>query len=189
MARRKGAQIFCGATVLKLERLEEPRPERPLEVPRRGWKLHVVHTDPDLRRRGRPCELVARRVILAAGTFGSTEILLRSRSSTLRFSRCLGQRFSTNGDLLAVAYNQRERVNAVALETDAFCKREIGPTITGMIDQREHRGRSHPGICNTGRVAPPVRREFRDRSYILSIVAAWRSALPPQWEARSVWSQ
>jgi choline dehydrogenase-like flavoprotein len=140
MARRKGAQIFCGATVLKLERLEEPRPERPLGMPWQGWKLHVVHTDPDLRRRGRPCELAARRVILAAGTFGSTEILLRSRSPTLRFSRCLGQRFSTNGDLLAVAYNQDKRVNAVALETDAFCQREIGPTITGMIDQREAEG-------------------------------------------------
>jgi choline dehydrogenase-like flavoprotein/pimeloyl-ACP methyl ester carboxylesterase len=126
-ARRRGAEIYCGATVLKLEPLPAGQP---------GWKLHVVHTDPDLRRRGTTLELRARVVILAAGTFGSTEILLRSRSPALRFSPCLGQRFSTNGDLLAVSYNQKKEVNAVVQETIPFDKRRVGPTITGMIDRR-----------------------------------------------------
>jgi choline dehydrogenase-like flavoprotein/phosphodiesterase/alkaline phosphatase D-like protein/pimeloyl-ACP methyl ester carboxylesterase len=143
-ARRKGAEIYCGATVLKLERLpanpaiREVLPDfEAAPAFDDGWMLHVVHTDPDLRRRrGRPLRLRARRVILAAGTFGSTEILLRSQSRTLRFSSCLGQRFSTNGDLLAVAYDQKDKVNAVVRESVPFDKRDIGPTITGMIDRR-----------------------------------------------------
>ena len=58
-----------------------------------AWLLDVVHTDLNLRtRQGGPFRLVARKVILAAGTYGSTEILLRSRSETLVFSRHLGQR-------------------------------------------------------------------------------------------------
>ena len=49
IARRRGAEIYCGATVLRLERM--PDSSAP------GWKLHVVHTDPDLRRRGGTLEL------------------------------------------------------------------------------------------------------------------------------------
>jgi cholesterol oxidase len=45
----------------------------------------------------------ARIVILAAGTFGSTRLLLASRTGLPRVSRELGRRFSSNGDLLTVA--------------------------------------------------------------------------------------
>jgi choline dehydrogenase-like flavoprotein len=51
----------------------------------------------------------AKKVILAAGAVGSTELLLKSANSTrrtmdknLKFSDKLGERFSTNGDLLGV---------------------------------------------------------------------------------------
>ncbi len=52
----------------------------------------------------------ARQVILAAGTLGSTEILLRSKK--LRMSRTLGTRFSTNGDMFGVIDRTKEVVNA-----------------------------------------------------------------------------
>jgi cholesterol oxidase len=42
-------------------------------------------------------------VVVAAGTFGSTRLLLRSRPRMPRLSACLGRRFSTNGDLLSFA--------------------------------------------------------------------------------------
>ena len=42
-------------------------------------------------------------VVLAAGTFGSTRLLLRSRPRLPRLSAQLGRRFSTNGDLLSFA--------------------------------------------------------------------------------------
>ena len=52
----------------------------------------------------------AGKVILAAGTFGSTEILLRSRGG-LPLSSRLGHQFSGNGDLFAVAYGVAMMVN------------------------------------------------------------------------------
>jgi choline dehydrogenase-like flavoprotein len=52
----------------------------------------------------------ANLVILAAGTLGSTEILLKCRN--LQLSSKLGQRFSTNGDLLGVINPTKEIVDA-----------------------------------------------------------------------------
>ena len=129
-ARSAGAEIYTGATVLRLEREGD------------FWVLHTVHTDAPLRRRqGAPARLRARRVILAAGTFGSTEILMRSQSATLRFSGQLGRRFSSNGDAIAVLYGQDREVNAVADESVAVeDDRKVGPTITGILDLREQRG-------------------------------------------------
>lgn len=42
----------------------------------------------------------ARRVVLGAGTFGSTYLLMRSRSALRNLGPALGSRFSGNGDLL-----------------------------------------------------------------------------------------
>jgi choline dehydrogenase-like flavoprotein len=128
-ARRAGAEILTGATVLRLEREGEL------------WALHVVHTEERLRRRSREAaKLRARHVILAAGTFGSTEILLRSQGPALALSGQLGRRFSSNGDALAVLYRQDREVNAVADESVAAEERRIGPTITGILDLRERHG-------------------------------------------------
>jgi len=51
----------------------------------------------------------ADRMILAAGTFGSTRLLLSNRAALPGLSRTLGSRFSSNGDLIAFARNCRER--------------------------------------------------------------------------------
>lgn len=52
-------------------------------------------------------------VVLAAGTLGSTEILLRSRHAGLPLSPVLGSRFSGNGDMVGFSYNSEETMNAV----------------------------------------------------------------------------
>ena len=52
-------------------------------------------------------------VILAAGTLGSTEILLRSRDAGLPASPRVGEGFTGNGDVLGFAYNCDERINGV----------------------------------------------------------------------------
>jgi choline dehydrogenase-like flavoprotein/alpha-beta hydrolase superfamily lysophospholipase len=123
---RHGAQIYTGATVLKVESL-------PGEA---GWLVHVVHTDPQLRRhQNAALRLRTRRLILAAGTLGSTEILLRSRSDTLEFSARLGTGFSGNGDMFAVAYAQQAMANAVAPAAGTAASAP-GPSITGIIDLR-----------------------------------------------------
>lgn len=50
----------------------------------------------------------ARVVVLAAGTLGSTRLLLASRASLPPLSPQLGQRFSSNGDLITFARNCAE---------------------------------------------------------------------------------
>lgn len=43
-------------------------------------------------------------LFLGAGTLGTTEILLRSRSMGMSMSKNVGQNLSGNGDLLAFGY-------------------------------------------------------------------------------------
>jgi cholesterol oxidase len=156
-ARRKGAAIVTGATVLRISS-NDLRPE--------GWLVHVNHTDNHLRdRQPDPFAIRARRVILAAGTLGSTEILLRSKD--IRFSGQLGRKFSANGDMLVTAYDVSGAVNAVAdeakpvrapPETD---NEGIGPTITGMIDMREGNPQTDLVIEDLA-VPGPLRRLFEE---------------------------
>lgn len=149
-AHRRGAHLFTGATVLRVAR----------DAPRDAWLLEVVYTEDKLRRRqGLPLRLRARQVILAAGTFGSTEILMRSRCSGLGFSRQLGQRFSGNGDSLAAVYGQGRRVNNAADESMAYEKREIGPTITGIADLRDSKT---PCLIEDLAIPGPLRRAFEE---------------------------
>ena len=75
-------------------------------------------------------------VFLAAGSLGSTEILLRSQKLGLPMSAKVGTGMSGNGDILACGYNCDQDVNCVGREQpDPY--RPVGPTITGMIDCRE----------------------------------------------------
>ena len=146
-ARRRGAGIYTGATVLRIAREDDQ------------WTLAVVHTDENIRKRqGEAMSIRARKLILAAGSFGSTEILLRSRSETLRFSR-LGQRFSTNGDMIAVNYKQDTKVHAVADERVPACERGIGPTITGVLDLRKG---PVPVVVEELAIPGPLRRAFEE---------------------------
>jgi cholesterol oxidase len=48
---------------------------------------------------------MAKSIILAAGTLGSTEILLRSNK--LNLSNSLGNNFSTNGDIFGIITLQK----------------------------------------------------------------------------------
>lgn len=80
----------------------------------------------------------AETVMLAAGTLGSTEILLRSRSAQLEFSPQLGQRFTGNGDVLAFAYNCDVPMHGIGFGNHSANERvAVGPCITSVIDARE----------------------------------------------------
>jgi hypothetical protein len=110
--------------------------------------------------------LMAKTVILAAGTLGTTEILLRSRSDNLRFSEQLGQRFSGNGDVWAFGYNAsmldgEDRlpvygVGAGDRDVDAETEGRYlpGPCITGMIDLRDRTERLEDGLIIEEGVMP-----------------------------------
>jgi cholesterol oxidase len=134
-ARQRGARLISGASVLRLERLEAG-----------GWTVRVNHTDEFLRQRQlEPFALRARRVVLAAGSLGSTEILLRSRAAGLALSDRLGHQFSGNGDVLAAAVQAPQPLNAVADEAQAPASRGVGPTITAMLDVRDEHDFSETG--------------------------------------------
>ncbi|TVY17726.1 Cholesterol oxidase [Lachnellula arida] len=75
-------------------------------------------------------------VFLGAGSIGTTEILLRSKNLGLPMSDRVGQGMSGNGDILAFGYNTDDEVNAIGRE-GASPYHPVGPTITGIIDNRE----------------------------------------------------
>lgn len=82
-------------------------------------------------------------VILAAGTLGSTEILLRSKAGGLPTSDRVGHGFTGNGDVLGFAYNCDERINGVGWGhraahhlKDGSPQDGVGPCITSFIDLR-----------------------------------------------------
>ncbi|HEY3068378.1 MAG TPA: GMC oxidoreductase [Methylomirabilota bacterium] len=129
LAHRRGADIFTEAGVGSVERVGD------------RW---VVHFDLAGRPSASPASprlaVRARTVILAAGTLGSTEILLRSRERHgLAVSDQLGQRFTSNGDVLAIAYDCAmpiDGVGAGARRPDPH--QPVGPCISGMIDLRRN---------------------------------------------------
>ena len=79
-------------------------------APLRGGGYEVRYVVHDPADEGRPTRTSAKplhritcdRLVLGAGTFGSTYLLLRNRAAFPGMSRTLGTRFSGNGDLLVL---------------------------------------------------------------------------------------
>lgn len=154
-ARRLGARVVTGATACQLSPAAD------------AWDVAVAHTDEQAQRReGRPHTLRTRRVIVAAGTLGSTELLLRSRSAGLPLSPRLGERFSGNGDMIAVLHDvhdqhgQGVQVNGVADESSAPLSRGVGPTITGILEQKQ--AGDLPHVVEDLAIPGPLRRLFEE---------------------------
>lgn len=151
-ARRRGAEIYCGAEVIRVQR--HPRRSK-------GWVVWVNYTDRRLAaRQGGPVPLFVSQVILAAGAIGSTEILQRSaaQDATLILSSRLGTRISGNGDLIAASHGEQQTVNAIADPALAPTERRIGPTITGVIDDVDPSGR--PLLIEEMAVPATLKRVF-----------------------------
>src|SRR5258708_1777361 len=74
-------------------------------------------------------------VVLAAGTLGSTEILLRSREHGLAVSDRLGRSFSANGDIIAFGYGARLPINAIGVGYPAKVDGlDVGACVSGQIE-------------------------------------------------------
>ena len=93
-----------------------------------GWR--VSFRDLQYRNGG---SVQAPLLVLAAGTIGSSRLLLKNRERLGRLSPALGSRFSGNGDALALALDP-----AAAGVTGA--RTEYGPTMTSRIDYTDERG-------------------------------------------------
>lgn len=151
-AERLGTAIYTGATVLSVEAVK----------PGGTWQLDVTYTDKVLRQRqGHYRPLRATKVILAAGTLGSTEILQRSQNEKgLALSKKLGAQFSGNGDSISTGYQQTPPANSVARETEPANSRRVGPSITGIIDLTQTP--DAPFIIEELAVPGPLRRLFEE---------------------------
>jgi len=115
-----GAELF---THLKVHHLAKSAGGR--------WTIHLERQEDE---RG-PRSIAARMVVLAAGTLGSTEILLRSRERGLALSDALGRRFSANGDIIAFGYGARLPVNAVGVGHPARIDGvDVGACVSGQIE-------------------------------------------------------
>lgn len=95
-----------------------------------GGGYRVEYVEHPAEREGEPTDtwalprvtLTCDRLVLAAGTLGSTYLLMRNRSSLPALSERLGTRFSGNGDLMTIIRRIRDDVEPTR-----------GPTITSAV--------------------------------------------------------
>ncbi|MEM9028417.1 MAG: GMC oxidoreductase [Pseudomonadota bacterium] len=99
------------------------------------WRVVLSRSDAKRGDTELPESVTADVVVLAAGSLGSTEILLRSREHGLPLSDRLGARFSANGDIIAFGYGANLPVNAIGVGHPA--KGDLGPVgaaVSGQIE-------------------------------------------------------
>jgi choline dehydrogenase-like flavoprotein len=186
MARRYGAELYTGATVLAVQ------PSGGGQSPLQCAKVYFSYTDRDLSGvqdltragwkkalgdQGISC-VRARMVVLAAGSLGSTEILMRSqRLGCLECSPRLGSGFSGNGDALHFGFDQDQPVNAVGWGARAPQGAPPGPSIVGVLDVRERAQLTRGILVQDGIVPGALARVVHEALTSISILeqlGQWR---------------
>ena len=112
VAKRNGAELFPLHEVSRLDSLGD-----------QGYRVHFDRIDPDQPGSREPGSVIGKKIVVAAGTLGSNELLLRCRDqykSLPDLSPLLGSRFSGNGDFLLAA----------TVGADAEVDPARGPSIT-----------------------------------------------------------
>jgi cholesterol oxidase len=122
-----GAAVFCESRVQSISKTES------------GWEIVVQ----DLSKANTSRRIKAPIAVLAAGTMGTNELLLRAQQRGLPLSSKLGEKFSANGDDLVFADRLQEPVNAVAIgfPPQAPCgTHPVGPHSMALIDLGDENG-------------------------------------------------
>lgn len=121
-----GAEIYTQIAVQHLQRNAD------------HWVVHYNLLHSGREKFGAPAMfLTADIVILAAGTLGSTEILLRSKENGLPLSDKVGRHFTGNGDVLGFGYNTDQVINGIGFGAlPPQDRKPVGPCISGLIDLR-----------------------------------------------------
>ncbi len=115
-ARAAGAQIFAGIEVDRVEQV------------RGAWRVHY-------KVDGMARVITADHVIVAGGSLGSTEIMMRAAAGGLAVSPTLGTRLSTNGDMLGFCYDGDAPTNLLG-EPAAASTGSVGNALMGVVDYR-----------------------------------------------------
>ena len=148
---------------------------RPLHVAERieaasdGWTVTARRLDPHHPGRSEPSEVTGANLVLAAGTLGTNELLLRARDvdRTLpRLPAALGRRYSPNGDMLF----------AGTMDADRRIDPSDGPSITAGALVR---GRSGNLVHVQDLGFPPAFTSFADGAIPVRkrLVSTGRAAL------------
>jgi cholesterol oxidase len=129
-----GARVFCESRAQSIAKTE------------RGWEIVVQ----DLTKKGASGRIEAPVVVLAAGTMGTNELLLRAQQRGLALSSRLGENFSANGDDLVFADRLAAPVNAIATGFPPQAPRAaapVGPHSMVLVDLGDEHGplRVHDG--------------------------------------------
>lgn len=123
IARRQGAKMFTKCEVDSLEKEAG------------HYRIHLRHYH-DSRSSRQPFingSVTARIVIVAAGSLGSTELLLRSQSPSLRFSSHLGSHWSANGDALGFIREVPDLTHIGGRGAYPTSLPTVGPTIQSNV--------------------------------------------------------
>lgn len=135
-ASRHGAELYTGAVVRRVAKDRDG-----------AWLLFYQLADAESAAPTRAIN--AHVVILAAGTLGTNEILMRSREAGLPLSDRLGKHVSTNADLIAFGSNLKEPVHGIGIGHPPRAGAERpGPAVGGLIDLR--RTASRPDAQHDG---------------------------------------
>lgn len=126
-AARHGAHIFTEVAVRHVTKQPDGR-----------WRVVVQLKDASSPRRVPVRTITAEAVVLAAGTIGTNEILMRSREDgDLALSGQLGKRVSTNGDAISLGYNARMPVGSIGIgHPPRAGVPPPGPAVAGLVDLR-----------------------------------------------------
>jgi cholesterol oxidase len=114
-----------GAEVRPLHLAEEIEPP---DRPGGNWTVSFSHLGD-----GEDGSVEAPTLVLAAGTLGSSRLLLENRRRLPDLSPALGSRFSGNGDALAMAFDP------TAAEVQG-ARNDYGPVMTSKLDYMDERG-------------------------------------------------
>ena len=124
-AANHGAEMFTGILVRQVACLPDGR-----------WRV-VAHVEDGRERRMPVRTILAEAVVLAAGTIGTNEILMRSREQGLALPDTLGKRVSTNGDAISLGYNCAMPVGSIGIgEPPRKGVPPPGPAVAGLVDLR-----------------------------------------------------
>lgn len=129
LAQRNGAELRTDCDVMALEPLKEG-----------GYLVYYIDYENQAEQLAKSegflplramRRITADRLILSAGTLGSTLLLLRNRSAFPRLSHQIGNRFCGNGDLLTFAIRCTTQVEGTRLPQ--LIDASYGPVITSAV--------------------------------------------------------
>ncbi len=130
LAKRNGAEIYTQVETRHIEKVGD------------HYRLHLVAYRGH-GRHAKPIHLTrtARIVVVAAGSLGSTGILMRSQDHGLAVSPTLGYRWSGNGDSLGFVRKTETAVHSGGVGAYAAANVPVGPSIQSVTRLYRH---AHP---------------------------------------------